>query len=503
MKNQGLLGMNHLQDIHPQPGMEDKGLQHVLEYTGRKERRDKPARLDKIGGVFVIRGQRVGQRLALMDDKGLTHDLCADKTRCEPLGKGISHQYAKLLPTRHTPAFSTHLFTSGFPATVRHLPTNWQRLFPVKRGGIMPPAPREDELVSQRLNELFAQWKQAVTQDRLPVVVAVHGDSDTLVKRAVEILLDHLFAGGGKALNYQTFDGRSTRPAQWVVATRTSPMMARRRVVHVTDADGVLGGDGAAMADNDLAGLLDLVATGNAKGLLLLTARTINSKSKLATALREADGLHGFETFEKQHDVNQFIRSLFRRRNIQIEERAVSYLADALGRSAEAIIAEVDKLSEYAGQGRQIALHDAQEMVQRLQGHEIFELNRALVQKDAVKSLTLLDRMYRNLLSSKRKVAASGLPLLVLSTCIEGEFRKLAVAKKYEQDNDVKGLAAALKLRQNVAGIVMANARRFTAAEIEATLGHIHRVDFRLKSTSLPSKLLLEELILSICARRA
>jgi len=279
-------------------------------------------------------------------------------------------------------------------------------------------------------------------------------------------------------------------------------MMARQRVVHVTDADGALGGEGKAIADDDLGGIVEYLTAARGKGVLLLTARTVNTRGKVASAVDEAGGLHAFTTFEKQHDVNQFIRTLFRRRRISIDEAAVSYLADALGRSAEAIISEVEKLSEYADQGRGITLHDAQDMVQRLQGHTIFELNRALVQKDAVKSLTLLDRMYNNLLDSKRKVSSSGLPLLVLSTCIEGEFRKLAVAKQFEQTNDTRGLATALKLRQNVAGIIMANARRFTTEELERTLSHIHRVDKRLKSTSLSSKLLLEELILSICAKR-
>jgi DNA polymerase III delta subunit len=355
--------------------------------------------------------------------------------------------------------------------------------------------------LSSRLTEVFGQWKRTFTEGKLPLVVVLYGDSDTLIKRAVQTFLDHLFSGGGKALNYQTFDGRTTLPSQWVVAVRTAPMMARQRVVHVTDADGPLGGDGKAVPDDDLTGIIDYLTNSKGKGVLILTARTVNTKGKVVAAVDQAGGLHPFTTFEKQHDVNQFIRTLFRRRKISIDEAAVSYLADALGRSAEAIISEVDKLSEYADQGRGITLHDAQDMVQRLQGHTIFELNRALVQKDAVKSLTLLDRMYNNLLDSKRKVSASGLPLLVLSTCIEGEFRKLTVAKQFEQTNDTKGLAAALKLRQNVAGIIMANARRFTSEELERTLSHIHRVDKRLKSTPLSSKLLLEELILSICAK--
>ncbi len=363
----------------------------------------------------------------------------------------------------------------------------------------MPSTPPEGRALADRIRDLISHWRETVVSGRLPSVVALHGDSDTLLKRALEILLEHCFAAGGRALNYQTFDGRATRPSEWVVAARTAPMMARHRVVHVADADGALGGDGTALADDSLAGLLDFLAAGSRKGLLVLTTRTINRRSKLAEALSKAGGLFGFETFESKHDVNDFIRGLFKRRRIRIDEAAVSYLADALGRSTEAIISEVDKLSEYADEARVVTLGDAQDMVQRLQARELFELNRALMQKDAVKSLTILDRMYHNLLSSKRKVAASGLPLLVLSTCIEGEFRKLAVAKRYEASNDSRGLAAALRLKETVAGIILANARRFTEAEIERTLSHVRLVDKRLKSTSISSKLLLEELILSIC----
>jgi DNA polymerase III delta subunit len=143
-------------------------------------------------------------------------------------------------------------------------------------------------------------------------------------------------------------------------------------------------------------------------------------------------------------------------------------------------------------------------MVQRLQGHELYELNRALVQKDQVRSLTILDRMFRNLLTTRKKISRSGLPLIVLSTCIESEFRKLSLAKKFAPTNDLDGLASAIKVRnKHVAGIIFNNARRFSEEELENILIEIRHVDKRLKSTRLPAKLMLEELIMTICAPRA
>jgi len=353
--------------------------------------------------------------------------------------------------------------------------------------------------VADRVSEIISGWKQAVAAGTLPSLVVLYGESDIIVRKAVEILVSAVFAKGGRDLNHQVFEARSSKPAQWLVAARTAPMMAPRRVVQVTEADALFTSEGK-LSDEDAAALLEFCKSAR-KGMIVLTARSVDKRSKLATALKNAGALHAFDPFEDPEEIREFIRGVFRSRGLTIEGAAAAWLAEVLGKSCEAILAESDKLLEYAGDSKVVTLSDAQEMVQRLQGHDLYELNRALVQRDAVLAVTILDRMFSNLVSLKKKVPQAALPLLVLSTCIEGELRKMAIAKGFESSMDRAGLAARLKVKENIAGIILANSRRFSTEELERGLSSVREVDKRLKSTSLPPRLLLEELILSICLR--
>jgi DNA polymerase-3 subunit delta len=342
-------------------------------------------------------------------------------------------------------------------------------------------------------------WRTTVQGEKLPPVAILHGQSETLLRLGLDILSEHVFSGGGKALNLQVFDGASSRPMEWITAARTAPMLARRRLVHVAAADSWLIKQKGSADPEALQPLTDFAAGTFTRGRIVLTARAVDRQNPLVKAVDKLGGLCTFEALESREDVHDFIFQLFRKREIAIDSAAVDFLAESLGASAEAILTEVKKLSEFAEDSKLITLADAQEMVQRLKGHEFYELGRAVVQRDAPKALTILERMFHNRVEAKKKISASGLPLVILSTCFESELRRMAVAKAFQESGDAPGLAARLGTKENVARAILGNARRFSEQEIASALTRVREVDRRLKSTSLPPKLLLEDLVLSIC----
>jgi len=351
--------------------------------------------------------------------------------------------------------------------------------------------------MGDRVSDRISQWRKEVQDGSMPPVVLLVGESDLLLRKAIEIVSNHLFQKGGRDLNFHPFSGDSSRPADWLTAARSAPMLAKRRLVVATGIEAWVKKDSA--EDPGLAALADYARTDKPRGQILLTVTEVPAKSWLGEQLRQAGALAPFDLADRPSDVQEFIRQAFRRRGITIDPGAINALADALGASPEAIAAEVEKLAEYAGQAKIVTTQDVEEMVQRLQGHDVFDLNRALVQKDVRKALTILERMFHNLLESKRKVAASGLPLFLLSSCFEFELRRMAVAKKYEATMDTAGLAAALKCKDTAASIILNNSRRFSEHELEVGLDKVRDVDRRLKSTNISPKLLLEDLVLTIC----
>lgn len=357
----------------------------------------------------------------------------------------------------------------------------------------------------ERIRERLGQWKTKVQSGQLPPVVIIVGDADTFARTAMDLLVKTAFKKGDKGLNFHVFDGKSSAPPEWLMNARTAPMLAQQRVVHVTEADPWLK-TSTAGGNEVLDQLLDFAGQDKSRGTIVLQGKAFDKKSPLVRRIEELDGLYSFALDKKQASVQEFIRGLFRKRGISADRAAVNFLADALGNATDAIVSEVKKLSEYAGESGVLTLEDAKEMVRRLRGHQFYELSRAVAERNCSQALAILDRMYDMLVDARKKVSMAGLPLILLSY-LEGEFWNLAVAKGIGPKGSAKDLAAKLSIRRKrpvqdfVAQKTAANARRFTEQELEDALSGIREVDKKLKSTSLPSRLLMEDLIISICSK--
>jgi len=365
------------------------------------------------------------------------------------------------------------------------------------------------------IRETISTWRDRVKGNTLPPVSLLCSDSDTFVRTAVDILVNHAFRKGDKGLNFHVVDGKSTGPAGWLMTARTAPMLASRRVVQVSDADQWLRRDTAKSNPEEIEALTAFATGGGkARGSIVLVARTVEAGSPVTKTLDELNAVFRFKLQAKGGSIQTFIRDLFKKRGIMVDAGAVSYLADALGTSTDAIVTEVEKLTEYGREVGLVTVDDAKEMVGRLRGHQFYEFSQAVAQRNGAVALTVLDRMYNNLVEARKKVSAAGLPLILLSF-LEGEFWSMAVAKGFTDSRDIGELSRRLALRRAKAGKkapapvsefvakkMLGNARKFSTGEIAAALSGIREVDKRLKSTRLPSRVLLEELVVSICAKK-
>src|SRR5437016_5431206 len=80
----------------------------------------------------------------------------------------------------------------------------------------------------------------------------VHGKEPFLVDRAVEILRERVLDPRTRDFNYDLFQGKEATAAKVVSAAKTLPMMAKRRLVLIRDAD--------EMKADELAGLSSYVS---------------------------------------------------------------------------------------------------------------------------------------------------------------------------------------------------------------------------------------------------
>lgn len=373
-----------------------------------------------------------------------------------------------------------------------------------------PPEKKRD------YREAGQAWRAVLGRDSLPPVILMIAGSDDIYQEALQGLLDKVFKEGNRELNIQKVDAPSTRSAQCVADVRVAPMMAKKRVVCVSNADAwftpekeELGSDSAKAAKKPKgkagksAGqhddLLALAKGSFKRGHILLRAYAPERRSALYKALEEVNAVFDFSSLGEGQDLLRNIQAELQRRGIEAERQAVEFLADALGGNAEALFTEMDKLAELVPAGKVLTLEGARSNVQRLRGHKLYELANAVSERRTADSLILLGRMFESLLDAGKKVQAAGIPLMILST-LEGELRKLAMAAGTKSTTS-DALASKLGMPEWAARKLLQNVKRFTPGELDAALRELREADRRIKSTSLEPRLILEELVLAICTK--
>lgn len=369
----------------------------------------------------------------------------------------------------------------------------------------------------------LSEFTKMVTSGVFPPVLLLAGGSPAALRSGVQSILCAVAPGQDASLNSETMDGRETTPSHWLSRVRTVPMFGARRVVVVTEAEHWLGGNKdqkdedeeneeeagskttrtSKLRQEELNSLLPHLQSTGKKGLLILLSSRVDGRLKLVAELGRLNALFLLDPMAGSSSVGDFIRGKFARNKVRIDTEAVAFLVEVLGASSEAIETEVDKLVSHAGNGGRVTLADAELLVQRLQGHKYYELADALIDRDGERALRILSRMFDFLIDAPNKVSSSGLPLLLLAVIL-GKFEQLAAlssAPTEQQEAILRRFGVSPKAMPYVMRDMRRRLSTFSVDELEQVLTRIHEVDARLKSTSLSPKLLLEDLVVGICAK--
>ena len=145
-----------------------------------------------------------------------------------------------------------------------------------------------------------------------------------------------------------------------IAAARTLPMMAPRRVVTVLQAEAVLAprreSDGAARAHEALEALL---TNPELQTTLVLVTATLDKRTRMYRLLQKQATIVECGAVEDRADAERWVRTRVAAGGVEIEPRAARLLVDRAGLDVRRLRAEVDRLLLYTlGQPR-IGVEDA------------------------------------------------------------------------------------------------------------------------------------------------
>lgn len=261
-----------------------------------------------------------------------------------------------------------------------------------------------------------------------------------------------------------------------------------------------------------------------AESVLILTCELVDERRSLFKQILAAGmiidcGVRGKRTTETQMNL-ELARTLIRERvaaqRKTIDPEAVGYILERIGLSVRSLVAELDKLLLFVGERERIGAADVAQVLSGSREASIFDLTSAVAARDPRRAVAAL----RNLLTRREPaplivgmLAAEIRGLLLARYALEARlggqidpglsfpaFQSRLLPRLREGQEEQPWLASLLAGHPfRVYNLLRASAR-FSTEGLRSRLEAVAETDLALKTSGQPEALLLERLLLTLCA---
>jgi DNA polymerase-3 subunit delta len=332
------------------------------------------------------------------------------------------------------------------------------------------------------------------------------GDEAFFRKRCRDAILEHLVAADALDFGLFEFDLSETSLTEVLDRARTPSLMAPFQVFFVRGVKTLFG---RGSNEEKVAAIADYCKNPNPDALLVFVADHISIPAdarrmemtdkdryqKIRDDLGPICGIVELARVEEGEAV-RWIGEYCATREVKIDADGARELVDALGGDMMMISNELEKLILYVAEKKRITLGDVETMVLAAKQRSLYELTDAISLKDRVHALEVLDAM---LSSGDGEEAAIGHLYMLAKT-----FRQMLVILE-RNVRDQRMLWAALwqgfRVPPFAADDIIRQARRYKSKrELTRAIRLVARADLALRSNPPGKRLILEKLVLDLCA---
>ena len=309
-------------------------------------------------------------------------------------------------------------------------------------------------------------------------VTVLKSSHSLLIEEFVERLKKKLSADSPKLL----FESRNLDEVsllEIVEDAKTLPMFHEKKLIVAKGYDG-LGKD-----DLDL--LNEYAASpASVSVLVLLSQGSRKNRVKPAKSIKLVD-LDSGSNFDRE------IKRLAERLGMVLAPGTAGFIKTMLGEDMNLIKNELEKISLYREGKKTIGEKDLRGLMEKRSTENVFSLSTALSNRDLRGSLRILRELEKNRED----------PLSILYM-IAWRFRQIFKVSQYLKEGESdEGIAKAIKTSRGAVFYLKKSVRNFRENDLGRILGLIEETDYGIKNSSGNNYILLEKLLLGICARRA
>lgn len=339
--------------------------------------------------------------------------------------------------------------------------------------------------------------KKAQDGELLPVWLLA-GEERFVRDQAEEAILKAALAGGLVEFNLDKFVAGEADVDRILGATRTVPMMAKKRVVLVRSVDRWDSGNADASSEEGRAlPPLDKIAE-YAKApidstCLVLVGQKIDGRRKLMTMAKKQGFLVDCAPLEARA-VPAWISARAKGKGHTIERHIAELIAEIAGSDLSVLDDALERLSLYVGEGNPITEEAVSVSVTRVKFADTWQLVAAASTKDLGRVLALFSDAF--------DPRDHGLPMVGALAWSVRQLLKLQVALGEGMSLDAAASRAniypAFRAREYAEKL-----KGFRPRELERWLIVIQEADLALKSSRRPPDSILEEMFTRLCKRAA
>ncbi|HYC83714.1 MAG TPA: DNA polymerase III subunit delta [Chryseosolibacter sp.] len=278
-----------------------------------------------------------------------------------------------------------------------------------------------------------------------------------------------------KAFNQVVVYGKDATMAAILTHARRFPMMAERQVVIVKEAQDIQ--DLNKEIGSKL--LLDYLSKPVPSTVLVFCHKhkALDKRKELG---KKIDNLSVCLTTKKIYDnqLPEFVAEYAREKKITIEESAIMALCEFVGNDLHRLANEIDKLAIALPKGESITADKVMSQVGISKEYNIFELQRAIIQRDVLQANKIVNYFESN---TKKN------PIIPVVAFLFSFFSKLLAATQVADRND-KALVAALKISPYAAKDYLSALRQFPLEKIVLVIAALKEADLKLKGVNAGSE---------------
>lgn len=307
------------------------------------------------------------------------------------------------------------------------------------------------------------------------------GEEKYLMEEITRDIYQRLVDPNLKDFNYRLVYADEEDAFTIVDEAKTLPFMSERKLIVVKNIDRLKKGDDEAF--------IDYCLNPCQKSCVIFMGADIDRRRKFFQVLSQNGVAIRFHPLSER-DLCQWIKKRLLEHHLKISEEALSYLVNFIGNDLKTINNELEKIISFVGERKEVVLEDLEAVTGDIHHRSIFELSSSIGWKREGDALRLMGRI---LLQGESPLKILGL--------ISYQFRSILLTKfLLKKGYSSQKISKELGIPPTFVKEYIEQAKVYDFAELRRCIKELLSIDLKLKSSRLSPKIILESLILKMCA---